>query len=191
MTIEGRNNERSGGDKNLIGQATERSIFNWLPLQWFTTIVIQAATLSTVIGSCVTAPVFAQDPPNRPGLVIAEFAWTNNVNSERNFDEKYVDRGPTAPIVFWTKVHATKEALEFLREDGRLPIWHKWFVACGATVRFDVSRDPIDAIDLGGIPGEVVEQLQTEVDSRGYFDWRTWSRKERVNRTGNPGDRFS
>ena len=84
---------------------------------------------TTVIGFCVTAPVFAQDPPNRPELVVAEFAWTNTVDSEKNFDRKYVDRGPTAPIVFWTKVHATKEALDFLREDGRLPIWHKWFVS--------------------------------------------------------------
>ena len=91
-----------------------------------------------------------------------------------------MDRGPTAPIVFWTKVQATKEALEFLRKDGRLPIWHQWFVSCGATVRFDGARDPIDVIDLGSIPGDIIDQLQIEIDNRGYFDWRTWSRKERV-----------
>ena len=185
MTIKSKNNERSGGDKSLIRQATGRSSFNSLAWQMarqrFTAVAIRAVTLSTVIGFHVTAPAaFAQDPTNRPGLVIAEFAWTNTVNSEKDFDRKYVDRAPTAPIVLWTKVHATEEALQFLREDGRLPIWHKWFVSCGATVRFDVSQDPIDEIDLGSILRETVEQLQTEVDNRGYFDWRTWSRKDNV-----------
>ena len=181
MAIKSKNNQRSGRDKSLIGQATGRSSFNWLARQGFTAIAIRAVTLSTVVGFCVTAPAFAQAPPNRPELFITEFAWTNTVNSERNFDKKYVDRGPTAPIVFWTKVQATKEALDSLRKDGRLPIWHKWFVNCGATFRFDVSKDPIDVIDLGSIPRETaVQQLQIEVDNRGYFDWRTWSRKERV-----------
>ena len=180
MTIKSKKNKRFGGDRSLISQPTGRSRVHRLVRQSFAAVAIQAVTLSTVIGFCVTAPVFAQDPPNRPELVVAEFAWTNTVDSEKDFDRKYVDRGPTAPIVFWTKVHATKEALDFLREDGRLPIWHKWFVSCGATVRFDGSSDPIDAIDLGTIPGDMFDQLQTEIDNRGYFDWRTWSRKERV-----------
>ena len=143
--------------------------------------VTRFAIVSILVVLCASASTFAQEDLNGARLVVAEFAWTNVVNSEGNIDQRFDNRAPVAPIVFWTKVHGTRNAMESLRRENRLPIWHKWFVNCGSTYRFDRSIDPIDAIDLGDIStGSIVQELQIELDNRGYFDWRTWSKKERV-----------
>lgn len=130
----------------------------------------------------MNVPASAQDTPRGHGsaIVVTEFAWTNAVNSDKNFDKKYTERGPTAPIVFWTRVQAERDMLDTFKKQGRFPIWHKWYVNCGATFRFDRALDPTDVVDLGVPIDRLLHQVESEVNSRGYFDWRTWSRKERV-----------
>ena len=176
-----KNEQCLGTDKGLVGYITKKTVSDCIAAQRTIATAIWVLTLTATIGFCLTTQAFSQTLSNRPELIVTEFAWTNAVNSDRHFDHKYVDSAPTAPIVFWTRIRATQEALDSLRQEGRFPIWHKWYVSCGATFRFDRSEDPIDAIDLRSAQREMlVQQLQVEVDNRGFFDWRTWSRKEAV-----------
>lgn len=167
--------------KCFIGRVFTNLNFKWLAWQKVTTVSIRVVTTCTVIAFCLAEPSSAENQQKSRGLVVEKFAWTNAVKSNREFDIKYEHRVPNGPIVLWTKVRATKEALNSLREKGRLPIWHKWFVECGSTYEWVKTHRPIDAIDLGSGPREpILQKLQTEVDERGHFDWRTWSRKRNV-----------
>ena len=177
-----KSNSTDCANRNLcsVGRPVERDAIYWAARQEEMLLLFRTIMICTVIGFFAAPPTFAERQPNRNEIVITEFAWTNNVDSKRNHETRYETYGPTAPIVFWTKVRANREALKFLSDDGRLPIWHKWFVSCGSTVQFDGKTDPIDAIDLG-IPSEsLIQQLEIEIKNNGYFDWRTWSRKENV-----------
>lgn len=116
-----------------------------------------------------------------PSLLVAEVVWTSSVT-----DRSYVDRlevtidAGTRPF-FWTRLEGDRAALEVLREQKRLPIRHNWIHWIGGRYP-DMSRElPIDEaddqkqVDVGRI--ELPERLAIEVDSRNYFDWRTWSRR--------------
>ena len=181
MTTKSYNNDCFGRDKCIIDRIIGMPSFNWLVRKGIIAVTVRAVTICVAIGFCMTAPALAEEQSNSDGIFVAKFAWTNKVNSERNFEEKYVDRGPNAPIMFWTKVHARQDALESLSKEGRLPIWHQWFVSCGDEYLVDQLEKPIDAIKLGNISSEtIVPKLQSEIKKQGYFDWRTWSEKENV-----------
>ena len=181
MTTRGDPNEHSGRDKRLVYKIMGRSSFQWSAWNGVAAVTIRVTTICAIIGIFPTASTFAQDRVNGHRLVVAEFAWTNAIHSDGDIDRRIVNRDPVAPIVLWTRVHGANSALESLRKEDRLPIRHVWFVNCGSRYRFDELIDPIDVIDLGSVStGTVIQQLQTEVDNRGYFDWRTWSRKESV-----------
>jgi hypothetical protein len=72
-----------------------------------------------------------------------------------------------------------RTALEELRAKGKLPIRHKWF-KCNEDCAFDQTLAPIDAIPLDVGRAEMLEPLDRELSSRGFFDWRTWSMKRRL-----------
>lgn len=118
--------------------------------------------------------------PGKDQLYVAEFAWTNRVTAERDIEQRFTDTAPVAPIMLWTRMVGSAKALDLLREQNRLPIWHQWYVSCGAEVDFTGAARPIDEVDLRIEGTAILDALAQEVRSREFFDWRTWSKKERV-----------
>lgn len=172
---------RQEGEKRLDGQELRWRNRCSPPRPRAIALAARLVVTHALIGLSVLGSAFAEDPLSTRRFVVSEFAWTNAVNSERNYVQKYRANAPsTEPIILWTRVRATPEAMDDLRGEGRLPIWHKWFVSCGSTDMFDGTTRPTDAIDLSISREAVLLKLQTEVDSRGFFDWRTWSKKNRV-----------
>ena len=113
-------------------------------------------------------------------LYVAEFAWTNRITDDRSFEKQFEDTAPVAPITLWTRMVGSVEALDLLRAQNRLPIWHQWYVSCGAEVDFTGAAQPIDEVDLRIEGAAILDALAQEERARKFFDWRTWSRKERV-----------
>jgi hypothetical protein len=114
-------------------------------------------------------------------LRVADAAWTSRV-VELDPSDRLHD-GPTAgrPIFFWTLIAGTQAALDRMREQGRLPIWHRWTTWVGDVVPAEETVEARDRIKLGVGILEVTGKLQLEVVERdGSFDWRTWSMKEHL-----------
>ena len=132
----------------------------------------------SVLSVAALAPAVAQD---RDQLYVSDFAWTNRVTGDRGFDKEFDGTAPISPITLWTRMVGSAKALDSLRAQNRLPIWHQWYVSCGAEVDFlDASR-PIDEVDLRIEGASTLNALEQEVRTRDFFDWRTWSKKEQVN----------
>ena len=70
--------------------------------------------------------------------------------------------------------------MEELRQNGKLPIRHKWFSYIGTRPYFDSTKEPTDTIDLSVGKHEVLSELNAELDNRGFFEWRVWSSKKNV-----------
>ena len=141
----------------------------------------------------VTAPAAAQEDSEgatqvasqaagqgKDQLYVAEFAWTNRVTAERGIEQRFTDTAPVAPITLWTRMVGSAKALDMLREQNRLPIWHQWYVSCGAEIDFTGASRPTDEVDLRIEGTAIMDALAQEVRAREFFDWRTWSKKERV-----------
>ena len=132
-----------------------------------------------------TAQVAAQaagqaSAQDKDQLYVAEFAWTNRITADRGIEQQFTETAPVAPITLWTRMVGSAKALDLLRTQNRLPIWHQWYVSCGAEVDFTGASRPTDEVDLRIEGPAIMDALAQEVRSRDFFDWRTWSRKERV-----------
>jgi len=114
-------------------------------------------------------------------LYVKDFAWTNRVTADRTIDLEFTEVAPISPITLWTRIVGSQKALDILRAENRLPIWHQWYVSCGAEVDFLSASQPIAEVDLQIEGSSVLDKLETEVQMRNFFDWRTWSQKENVN----------
>jgi hypothetical protein len=112
---------------------------------------------------------------------VADAAWTSNV-ANLQFTDRYGngETMPQSPIYLWTRMKASERALAQLRTAGKLPIKHYWrrYVGTGTDL------EKLDAISLGVGNPEVVRGLEREVTENGYFDWRTWSKKDHVRSGG-------
>jgi hypothetical protein len=144
------------------------------PLRWFLRILSWGMAGGMLFAVAVS---FAEDRM----LVVDKFVFTNDVRTNKEFDQKYGKSAPVSPIVLWTRIVGTQKALERMRAEGRLPIKHMWYHSCGSKVYADPEPVLVDEIDLdvGGLE-QILDELQLEVNKRTYFDWRTWSRKEHV-----------
>jgi hypothetical protein len=109
-----------------------------------------------------------------------EATWCAAVNADREPEQIYSDTVLKPPLVLWTKIRGGDAALKVLREEGKLPIRHKWFYFSPWRVKFDGSAIPTDVIDLGVGKKALLDKLQLELAERGFFDWRTWSRKQNL-----------
>ena len=138
-----------------------------------------ALSLSLVLFAYSSAAVAQEQEKDQ--LYVKDFAWTNQVTADRTVDQKFTDVAPISPITLWTRVVGSQKALDILRAQNRLPIWHQWYISCGAEVDFLSAARPIAEIDLKIDGDDVLDALETEVQSRNFFDWRTWSMKENVN----------
>ena len=94
--------------------------------------------------------------------------------------EHFGRTAPLGPVWLWTELCGTQSALNTMREQGRLPIWHRWYVSCGRRLELDTIQEPIDEVNLHIAGRQVLEDLLIEVKARRFFDWRTWSRKRNI-----------
>lgn len=115
---------------------------------------------------------------------IAEAVWTDKVTAtDRQYGTSYVNSAPLeAPLYFWTRINGHAEALEHLRREGKLPIRHDWLKLLGPEWIYDNTGEPLDAIALSVGRDDQIAELQVELQSRKYFDWRTWSKKDNITR---------
>ena len=124
---------------------------------------------------------FSASARSEPSLRVAEVAWTTSVA-----DRSYVDHltatvdANTRPY-FWTRLEGNSAALETMRREGRLPIQHRWIHWIGGRWPDSTREVPTEEweaklLAVGQI--EIPERLAIEIESRQYFDWRTWSRRQ-------------
>ncbi|MBF0329925.1 MAG: hypothetical protein HQL10_12265 [Nitrospirae bacterium] len=114
-------------------------------------------------------------------ITIVKAVWTSGIDDTKN-PVKIYENSVSQPrrLYLWTKVRGGSEALRVLKNEGKLPIRHKWYSYIGPTAEFDDSREPIDAVNLSVGKKEKLNRLASEVDIKGGFDWRTWSMKVNI-----------
>lgn len=116
-----------------------------------------------------------------PTIEITQWAWTNGIH-DRQYEKRYGATAPLAPLYLWMRIRGGQAALDRLEADGRLPIYHQWFRDAIYGTSAEGASAMIDNIKLEAGRREILGSLQREVDRRGYFDWRTWSRKDNIRR---------
>lgn len=124
-------------------------------------------------------------------LVIGKGAtWARSVDS-RQPGTKHTGSRPHAPLYFWMTYHGTDAALRYLRDNGALPIRHRWSVAVGGDVDVESPDstfvEPFEKrlsvpLAIGTKNKEVIERLSVQLAAQDSFTWRTWSKKESVSR---------
>lgn len=132
----------------------------------------------TYLGLLLGLPVFAENPH----VTVAEAVWTSAIGNDKMPQKRYAKQAPLAPLYLWMRLQADEQVLQVLREQGKLPIRHKWFRSRFGRLYFDRTQRPIDSIDLTVGTREKLQKLQVEIEQRGFFDWRTWSGKRNMQR---------
>jgi len=115
-----------------------------------------------------------------PVLTVAEIVWTDGVTDDKNPLNTYANGSTVSvskPLFLWIKVRGEQKAFDSLKKKRSLTIEHKWtYNYLGwHTDRIDVSIGRNPPID-----DDTLEKLAQELEVNGYFDWRTWSKKERL-----------
>jgi hypothetical protein len=111
---------------------------------------------------------------------VAEAHWTSRIDDGGTYGRTLAHASANHPLYLWTRLKGTGAALAELRAKGKLPIRHQWTSSTG-TLRIPSAVEvPTDAITLDVGRPESFDPLQLEVTSRGFFDWRTWSMKQRA-----------
>lgn len=85
-------------------------------------------------------------------------------------------------LVFWMHVKGTQEALSKLAYEGKLPLRHRWFRGTITGFHAEGIATPTDEIEIPAAKRGVMDKLSNEVRTLGYFNWRTWSSKEKLAR---------
>ncbi len=115
---------------------------------------------------------------------VDEVAWASAVDRASGEYTPAPARGGSArrPLYFWTRLTGKGDAIERLRTEGKLPIRHCWTSSvAGVRLVEPDSATPVEAIKLDiDRNGALVGALQRELDTRGFFDWRTWSGKRHL-----------
>ena len=137
--------------------------------------------VGAAIALILAAPACAED------LVIGRSAsWVRSVDN-RLPGAGHDGSAPRAPLYFWMTYHGSAAALKRLREDGALPIRHRWSVAAGGDVEVELPDDAFTErlsvpLMVGSGNEDIIARLAGQFASRQAFTWRTWSKKESVSR---------
>lgn len=114
-----------------------------------------------------------------PLITISEAVWTNGVDNNKNPMKRYEDSVEgNRQIYLWTKLQGEDEALSYLKNRGKLPIRHQWYVYLGPDPSFEETMEPIDAVRLTVGGKDVLQKLNWQLQEKGHFEWRTWSAKK-------------
>lgn len=112
-------------------------------------------------------------------LTVEEAVWTSGIDA-RDHGAAYGQTAPVGPLYLWMKVKGSNWALQRLQEAGKLPIYHQWFRHSIIGVSAEGVTTMIDNIMISAGDPDLAGQLETEISSRGFFDWRTWSMKDHI-----------
>jgi hypothetical protein len=110
---------------------------------------------------------------------ITRAAWVGDVDRESRQPTVRLEQGRARQrLVLWMEVQGSSAAMEKLAADGKLPIRHKWFRETIARVEAEGVTQMTDQIDIPVAERSLLPKLRHELQSRGHFDWRTWSYKD-------------
>lgn len=133
------------------------------------------------VGLAVASRLMGPGPAAADDLIeIASHEWTDQVTEDRQHGRAFTETAPVAPLNLWMLVKASPGALKALAERGKLPIFHQWFRLAIAGTSAEGATEMIDSIALDAGRPDLLRQLGLEVERRGFFDWRTWSRKDNI-----------
>ncbi|MEM7015856.1 MAG: DUF2914 domain-containing protein [Pseudomonadota bacterium] len=113
-------------------------------------------------------------------LEIAEAIWTDGVDQDKQPQQVYEQRASEPPLVLWMRLRGSSTTLETLRDTGKMPIRHKWFHLGFSQIAAEGVQTPVDTITLNLGNAALLDKLGLEIEERGFFDWRTWSRKRNI-----------
>jgi hypothetical protein len=83
------------------------------------------------------------------------------------------------PVYLWVRLRGGADALAMLERGEDIVIRHKWIRYVGPNPLIE-TVEAEEEIPAGSIDPAFLTKLRREVESRGYFDWRTWTYKQRV-----------
>ena len=138
---------------------------------------VWAVALSVLLNVSFAGSAGAEEPL----LTVEKAVWTDGV-SGRQYGSVYTDTAPAGPLFLWMSVRGKDEALKKLKEAGKLPIYHKWYIHTISGTSSEGVTDMIDKIPVPAGRQELVEKLRSEISLREFFNWRTWSMKENARR---------
>lgn len=116
-----------------------------------------------------------------PFITVSEAIWTDGIDKNKNPVHKFEENiEGLRQLYLWTRVQGEEEALSYLKEKGKLPILHQWYVYLGPDPRFEETLDLTDAVKLNVGGKDMLKKLDWQLRQMGYFDWRTWSSKRNV-----------
>jgi hypothetical protein len=134
----------------------------------------------SIVCFAIVPTLAAADPVD---LSVADYACARQI----------IDRMPASPVdcmafnlpgpvYLWVRLRGGPNALESLEAGNEIVIRHKWVRYVGPSLQVETIEAEED-IPVGAIDPQLLVRLRNEVDMRGYFDWRTWSSKNRLRRT--------
>lgn len=119
-----------------------------------------------------------------PLVELIDLKWCSSISTsedpEKNREPVNVYQNGTvfngSKLYLWMKIKGDQKALDLLRKGKKIGIIQKWKYQYYGT-----QTDPIDvSIGRNKLNTEVINKLQQEIDQRGYFDWRTWGKKNNL-----------
>lgn len=134
-----------------------------------------------LIGWCLTLVWGIQTSSVRAESLVqvVDAAWASGVTEMKTPIQRYTtDIAPKdKALYFWMTIRGGYPALEHLKQKGKITLIHKWeYNHFGwKTERMNVSIGRDVALDEN-----ILQKLKYELDAKGYFDWRTWSKKAHV-----------
>lgn len=112
-------------------------------------------------------------------LSVIEYRCAFEINLATKNPEKEIAcdgiRQP-GPIFIWMRLSGGEKALSRLENGQGIGLRHKWVRNIGRDAEVIVER-VLDPLPAGSINADKIESLRREVTERGFFDWRTWTRR--------------
>lgn len=118
-------------------------------------------------------------------IEITHAVWTDGVNrATREYAREYQEQAPAGSLYLWMRIKAHQGALDRLASEGKLPIRHQWYreSLLGVLPEGSAETEMIDDIAIPAARKSLAHSLQSEINQRGFFDWRTWSVKQKIKR---------
>lgn len=116
-------------------------------------------------------------------IEITHAVWTDGVNkATRQYAREYQEQAPVGSLYLWMRIKAHQGALDRLVSEGKLPIRHQWYreSLLGVLSEGSAEMEMIDDIAIPAARKILARSLQTEINRRGFFDWHTWSVKQKI-----------
>ena len=137
-------------------------------------------TMIALVGALLLVPSVAKAVSDLPDeILVVDVAFTSRVDGRDPVD-RLTSPASVVPLNLWVRVIGDANALKRLSKNG-LPLKHIWFYVGPAGILNLGEATFKDEIPLHvGRVEELIQKLDQEVQQKGSFDWRTWSRKQNL-----------